>query len=104
MEEHYTQEDMQYITMESTKPLMNSFKYHFALMDGEFFKGKVKINNNAGMVMNIAFRDGEEPDLEEGQFSTWTYDGEEESCRVIRKKRFYIKGVYVVLFVVQLKE
>lgn len=104
MEEHYTQEESEDITLEGIQPLMNSLKFHFAQMAPEFFQGKVKINSKAGMVMNIAFRDGAEPDLKEGQFSTWKYFDDEYPCRIIRRKRIFIKGVFVVLFVIQLKE
>jgi hypothetical protein len=104
MEEHYTQEDTQDIALEGVQPLMNSLQYHFAQMAPEFFTGKVHINSHAGMVMNVAFRDGAEPTLSEGQFSTWKYFDDEYPCRVIRRKRIFIKGVFVVLFVVQLKE
>lgn len=105
MEEHYTQEETNNdITLDGVHPLMNSYQYHFSQMAPEFFQGKVCINSNAGMVMNIAFSDGSEPDLKEGQFAMWNHFDVDYPCRVIRRKRIFIKGVYVVLFVVQLKE
>jgi len=104
MEEHYTQEETEDITLADKQPLMNSYQYHYSTMLPEFFKGKNAINSRAGMVMNIAFMEGTEPQLKEGQFSTWKQYDDECPCRIIRRKRIFIKGVNVVLLVVQLKE
>lgn len=56
------------------------------------------------MVIKIGFIDGTEPQLKEGQFTTWKQYDDEYPFRIIRRKRIFIEGVYVVFFVVQLKE
>lgn len=104
MEDHYDSEDTQTIKLHGSTPMMNTFSFHTALMAPEFFTGKVHVDQLGGKCMNIAFNDKEEPDLSEGQVAEWCLDDETYQVRVIRRKRFFIKGVYVVLFVVQLKE
>lgn len=104
-EQHYTQEENQDLALAGVEPLMNSYMYHLSEMAPEFHTGEHKVNPNAGMCMNIAFMDGTEPaDLKPGQFSTWTRHDEKWPCRVLRKRKVFIKGVWVQLFVIQLKE
>lgn len=104
MEEHYDSEDTQGITLHGAVPMMNTFSFHTALMAPAFFTGKVKVDPLGGKCMNIAFNDKEEPELKEGDSTMWSLDDENYEVRVIRRTRFFIKGVWVVLFVVQLKE
>jgi hypothetical protein len=104
MEEHYDAEDTETITLAGSQPMMNTYSYHTALMAPEFFKGKVKIDPLGGNAMNIAFYDKQEPELFEGQITEWCLDDLIYEVRVIRRTRFFIKGVWIVLFVVQLKK
>ncbi len=104
MEKHYTQEENEDLALGDVQPLMNSYMYHYSDMAPEFHTGEHAVNPNAGMCMNIAFMDGSEPTLKLGQFSVWKRYDEEWPCRILRKRKVFIKGVWVQLFVVQLKE
>ena len=78
--------------------------YHPTEIAPEFHTGDHKVNPNAGMCMNVAFMVGTESnDLKLGHFITWTRYDEEWHCRVLRKRKVFIKGVWVQLFVIQLK-
>ena len=104
-EQHYTLEENQDLALAGVHPLMNSYMYHPSKIAPEFRTGEHKVNPNAGMCMNIAFMDGTEPkDLKSGHFSTWMRYDKEWPCRVLRKRKVFIKGVWVQLFVIQLKE
>lgn len=101
MQDHYDAEDTETITLAGKQPMMNTYGYHTALMAPEFFKGRVKVDALGGSVMNIAFHDKQEPELYEGQFTDWCLDELVYKVRVIRRTRFFIKGIWIVLFVVQ---
>jgi len=104
-EQHYTKEETQELALADIQPLMNSYMYHPSQIAPEFRTGEHKVNPNAGMCMNIAFMDGSEPkDLLAGHFSTWTRSDEKWPCRILRKRKVFIKGVWVQLFVIQLKD
>lgn len=104
MENQFTQEQIDDITLGGVKPLTNSFSYHHSRMGGEFFTGKVKVNKNLGLLMDISFVDGTEPTLKDGDFTMWIQEGIEWDCRIIRKRKVFIKGVWVVCMIIQFKE
>ena len=54
--------------------------------------------------MDVAYVDGTQPELKEGQFTIWKQEDNEYDCRVIRRKKFFIKGVWVVAYIIQLKD
>lgn len=104
MIEHYDLEETQNITLAGVIPLMNNYSYESALLPARYFTGKHAVNPLGGKVMNIAFYEGQEPDLYKGETVEWIFYDDEHQVRIIDKATLFVKGLNLVMFLVQLKD
>lgn len=103
MKEHYDVEETQNITFGGNKPLMSTYPFEKVLADARYFKGKYKIDSLQGDMMNIAFYQGEEPELYKGEVTTWTYYDESLQVKIVDKYTLFVKGLNITYFLVQIQ-
>lgn len=101
MEEHFDIEDTQQITLNDVKPFMNSYPFETVLLNPKYFFNGIK---GQGKAMNIAFDTMNDPQLQEGEEYVWKFYEDECSVLVIDRAELFVKGLHVVLYVVQLQE
>lgn len=103
MNEHYEQQDNSNITLTGINPLMNTYAFDKTLVNAKYFKGKYKVDSFQGDMMNIGFIEGNEPDLYSGEFTEWKAFEEVSTVYVVDKYKLFVKGLHVVIFLVQLQ-
>lgn len=103
MQEHYSQEDNNEITLADTQPLMNTYPFEKVLIDSRYFSGKYRVDSLQGDLMNIGFYKGREPDLCKGEYTEWKYDDEVHNVYVIDRYTLFVKGLHIELFLVQIQ-
>lgn len=101
MKEHFDIEDTQEIRLNDTRPFVNSYPYETVLLNPKYFFNGIK---GQGKAMNIAFNTTNDPLLEVHEEYVWQFYDEENIVRVIDKTELFVKGLHVVLYVVQLQE
>ncbi|MGC0802084.1 hypothetical protein WKH16_03440 [Pantoea agglomerans] len=102
IEEHYDLEEAEHILFGDVKPLMNTYAFDKVLLNSKYFTGKNAFDSFQGDCMNIGFYEGQEPDLYAGEVAEWKYYDDVSSVRIIDKYILFVKGINVVVFLVQL--
>ena len=103
IEEHYDLEDAEYISFAAVKPLMNTYAFDKKLLNPKYFTGKNSIDSFQGDCMNIGFYEGHEPDLYTGEMTEWKFHYDISVVKIIDKYKLFVKGINVVIFLVQLQ-
>jgi len=104
MQEHFDHEDNQDITLMGIHPLMNTYPFDKTFIDARYFKGKHKVDSLQGDMMNIGFIEGNEPDLYKGEVTEWIAFDDVHEVYVVDKYKLFVKGIHVVVFLVQLRD
>lgn len=101
IEEHYDLEDAEYISFSGLKPLMNTYAFDKTLLNPKYFTGKNSVDSFQGHCMNIGFYEGQEPDLYTGEMTEWKFHDDISAVKIIDKYKLFVKGINVVIFLVQ---
>lgn len=104
MQQHY-EEQTPYILVDNVTPLMNSLPYDRGFMGNKKLKKVLKsheYNEQVQYIMNIAF---EKPqDLKEGEVVEWQLRDLLMDVVVLSHERVFVKGTFVWLSIVGIKE
>ncbi|SJZ36404.1 Phage terminase, large subunit GpA [Pantoea eucalypti] len=85
------------------KPLMNTYAFDKVLLNPKYFTGKHSVDSFQGDCMNIGFYEGQEPALYAGEMAEWSFYDDVSEVRIIDKYTLFVKGINVVIFLVQQK-
>jgi hypothetical protein len=100
MKEHYDQFTTENILLNSEKPLMNSLPFETALLNPKYF---TQIDFTEGQAMNIAFTESADPNLTINDDYEWHFFEDVSTVKIIDRKKIFIQGINVVLYLVQLR-
>jgi hypothetical protein len=103
IEEHYDLDDAEHILFGDVKPLMNTYAFDKVLLNPKYFSGKHTVDSFQGHCMNIGFYEGHEPDLYAGEMAEWKFHDDVSVVKIIDKYKLFVKGINVVIFLVQLQ-
>ncbi|MDI3365977.1 hypothetical protein [Pantoea sp. V108_6] len=103
IEKHYDLEEVDHVLFGDVKPLMNTYAFDKVLLNSKYFTGKNAVDSFQGDCMNIRFYKGQEPDLYTGEKAEWKYYDDVSVVKIIDKYTLFVKGINVVVFLVQLQ-
>ncbi|WNK56709.1 hypothetical protein RM151_11435 [Pantoea agglomerans] len=103
IEEHYDLEEAEHILFGGVKPLMNTYAFDKVLLNSKYFSGKNTVDSFQGDCMNIGFYERQEPDLYTGEMTEWKFHDDISAVKIIDKYKLFVKGINVVIFLVQLQ-
>lgn len=104
MQQHY-KEETPYILVDNVTPMMNSLPFERGFMGNKKLKKVLKnheYNDQVKYIMNIAFTKPQE--LEVGELIEWRMRDLVMEVVVLSHERAFVKGTYVWLVVVGIKE
>lgn len=102
LEEHYDLESAENITLAGAKPLMNTYAVDKTLFNPKYFQCKYPIDSFQGDCMNIAFYQGQQPDIYPGELIEWKFYDESSIVKVVDTFTLFVKGLHIVYFIVQI--
>lgn len=103
MQEHFSEEVTENITLDGYEVLMCNRPFNQAFIDSKYFKD-YGVDVMGHDFMNIAFMGDDMPVLNRGDVVNWQYYDDVYEVQVIDVYKLFVKGLDIQYYLVQLKQ